>query len=75
MINKMWVLSKRSESRVMVRFEVEVSRWLSVTFTEQGNSDRKGSFQEFNSEHVNFEKTCRNVDLTVWLMNLNLKER
>lgn len=44
MINRIWVLSKRSESRMMVRFEVEVSRWLAVTFTEQGNSDRKSSF-------------------------------
>lgn len=45
---------------MMVRFGAEISRWLAVTFTGQGNSDRK-ILQKFSSKHVNFEMTFTNA--------------
>lgn len=45
-INRMWVLRKRPESRIMVRSGAEVSRWLAMIFTEQGNFDRRSSIQD-----------------------------
>jgi len=34
LINRLWVVRKRPELRTMVRSEIEVSRWLAVTFIE-----------------------------------------
>ena len=34
LINRLWVVRKRPESRTMDRSETEASRWLAVTFIE-----------------------------------------